>query len=547
MDYTTDTKKLSAFPASAGNFSAFAARPKIGFLSKYSTRVILAIFVLFALGISLFALLHQSLRLDEAQSLWQSNRSPTGILYIIAQDVHVPLYGILLHYWLLFIGNSVTAGRIFSLFFFLLSIPAIYLLGKTAYNKSLALFVALLFSISPFLNWYGNETRMYSMLTLFTILNQYFFIRLFHKTPADVDDKNGAGNKSVWAGYILTALVGIYIHYFFWLILLTQVIYFLFSKKLFPNNSLRKFAATLLILVVALSPWLYYVKKINTASNASPVLLRPTTINVFNAFSQFFFGFQDDHINTLIISLWPLVVIFGFLSLSKRQKILPVSVYFFLSAILPIAFAFAISVAYMPLFITRYLILTIPSLYLFLAWSFESFTPRISAIFKTVLVASMVMTLIVQVKAADNPAKENYEGAAQYLSSHTSPQDVIVISAPFTVYPVEYYYDGPSGMVTLPLWNRFVFGAIPKFSEQQLPAEVDQVKAGHERVFLLLSYDQGYEQKIKTYFDTHFPKIYEENFSPKLNLYVYQINQNNLGFNSLVNSTNQSSPVSSGQ
>ncbi|MDE1924804.1 MAG: hypothetical protein KGH79_01315 [Patescibacteria group bacterium] len=42
-------------------------------------------------------------------------------------------------------------------------------------------------------------------------------------------------------------------------------------------------------------------------------------------------------------------------------------------------------------------------------------------------------------------------------------------------------------------------------------------------MYVLLSYDQGYEKNIKDYFDAHYQQILSINFSQDLNLYEYRL------------------------
>src|SRR5581483_4334119 len=132
---------------------------------SFATTVALVAMMLIPIALSIFFFAGQSLRLDEAQSLWQTSRGFLDILTIVAGDVHVPLYHELLHLWRLYFGNTITAARDMSLLFYLLNIPALYFLGKLAYNRATGLFAAFLLSISPFMNWYGNEIRMYTLFT----------------------------------------------------------------------------------------------------------------------------------------------------------------------------------------------------------------------------------------------------------------------------------------------------------------------------------------------------------------------------------------------
>jgi len=484
---------------------------------------VMALLCFFIITVAIFILSHQSLRLDEAQSLWQSARSPAGILKIIAQDVHVPLFGLMLHFWMLVFGNGVAVARVMSLALFIAAVPAVYLLASLAFNKKIGLFSAVLIALSPFLNWYGSEIRMYSLLTLLTVINQYFFLAWF-RFQQNTNHKPFS-QTGIWTGYGISALLGIYTHYFFWLILLTQGVFYLIFSKQFPKHTFRNLSITATGLAVSISPWLYYVKRLNMISNSEPLLIKPTTVDLFNAFSQFIFGFHDDHVNTLIVSLWPLAVLFIFLGVRKHAKISPQTVYFFMSAFLPIAVTFIVSIFYRPVFLTRYLIFTTPSLFIFFAWFFDTYPKKTSTLLKSILVIAMIATFVLQIKDVGTPVKENYEQASWYIGTRASAQDIIVLSAPFTVYPFEYYYKGPSSIQTLPLWERFKPGPIPPFIEDEFPPQVESLAKTHQNIWLLLSYDQGYEQKLKYYFDSHYKKIDEQHFSSGLYLYVYETRQ----------------------
>src|SRR4051812_12263171 len=120
----------------------------------------LVLMMAFVTYFSLNVFTHSSLRLDEAQSLFQTNRDIPGMLNLIAQDVHVPLYHTLLHFWQVLFGNDIYTARILSLVFFLATIPAVYLLAAYAFRRRVGMFAALLVAISPFMNWYGSEARM---------------------------------------------------------------------------------------------------------------------------------------------------------------------------------------------------------------------------------------------------------------------------------------------------------------------------------------------------------------------------------------------------
>lgn len=479
---------------------------------QFSTFLYLLILMSVALMLSYFLFASQSLRLDESQSLWQTSHSLQNTYKLIAEDVHVPLYHTLLHAWQFMLGNNVAVARLLSLVFFVASIPALYFLGKVSYSRGIGLFAATLLTLSPFMNWYGNEIRMYSLMTFLAILNHYFFVSIYKKKTS-----------GVWWGYLITAIFGIYTHYFFWLILLTQGVFFFAHRSLFPETSLRNFTRVAVLLLTSIAPWILYVMSRGAAQNSEPLLNPPTSVNLFNTFSEFLIGFQNDHINTVFVSLWPLVVLLSFFALQRQKHVSAETAYYIVSIVLPIFIVFAISLLVAPVYVSRYLIFTVPCLYVILAWLCSTYPPSLEKAFRFAAVLLMLSTLGVQAVSAETPVKEDYKSATEYLNAASGPRDIIIVSAPFTIYPVEYYYSGPSELTTLPLWDRFVTGPIPNFEEEKMPDEVEQIKGDHEYVWLLLSYDQGYEEQVRLYFDTHFERVFLEQFSPGLALYKYKL------------------------
>lgn len=86
--------------------------------SSFATVLALTLIAGVCLSINWLTLSSQSIRLDEAQSIWVSTKSVPTIITLTSQDVHVPLYGVLLHFWLQFFGNTILAARSLSLLFF---------------------------------------------------------------------------------------------------------------------------------------------------------------------------------------------------------------------------------------------------------------------------------------------------------------------------------------------------------------------------------------------------------------------------------------------
>jgi mannosyltransferase len=477
----------------------------------------LAVYCILAVTLFYFYFSPLSLRLDEAQTLWQTGRSIDALLNLLATNVHVPLYHLIVHEWQLLFGNNIFTIRLISLLFFVVSIPALYRLCEYTYGRGTALLATLLFTLSPFMNWFASEARMYTLLVFVTILSHYFYIKILRHDRF----------LSAWAWYTATACVGVFVHYFFSFVLLTQAIFFLLQYRRHDQawqKALFSLLGTALLVTLFLVPWLLKVYGTGAVGEASPILARPSTIDFFNVFTNYFFGFQSDYINSLLLSLWPLIVLLSFFALTQSAR--PPSRetwYFLLSIAVPLAIAFISSIYLRPLFLSRYLIIALPSILLIFSALILSFPKRTAFITGVMLVALVSSSLTIQIFGPQSAIHENYKATTEYVSIHARPQDIVIVSAPFTIYPIYYYYTGQARIITFPEWNRFDAEAIQPFSEEVLEQTLTDLQATYQTVWLIVSYDQGYESQFKNYFTERFMRTDVKTFSPQLEVYAYKL------------------------
>lgn len=453
-----------------------------------------------------------SLRLDEAQSLFQVSRDYPGLLFQIAQDVHVPGYHTLLRGWITIFGSDVSTARYMSLLFYIATIPAVFYLGSMIFNRRIGLLAALFVTISPFMEWYGSEARMYSMLAFVTVIHHILFLKVFKQ-----------GRPVHWFWYTVVTIIGLYTHYFFAFVILTEGMFYLLFRQQFPAGSLKRFIIAGAVALAAIMPWLWYVRSLGSASNTKPSLMTPSSGDLFNTYAQFLFGFQVDALNTIIVSLWPIVVLLAFFALQKNHKVSPSAIFFVMAAVVPVLGAFIISITIRPFYLSRYLIVALPALVILLAWIISIYPKRIRRFLQAAFVLVTLGLLYIQVANPNTPVKEDYKAAASYLEQHATSRDTIIVSAPFTVYPTEYYYKGDAKLTTQPIWDRFSKGAVPPFNAATVKQETDKNVLDYQNAWLVLSYDQGYNEKIRKYYDSRFERLSTKEFSPKLVIYQYKI------------------------
>ncbi len=105
----------------------------------------------------------------------------------------------------------------------------------------------------------------------------------------------------------------------------------------------------------------------------------------------------------------------------------------------------------------------------------------------------------------------------------TVSSDVIAVSAPFTIYPIEYYYKGQASLTTIPAWNRFVPGSLPSFEESKLPQYAAETNRQYRKVWLILSFDQGYQEQIRKYYSDRYQELSRHQFSSNITAYEYRL------------------------
>jgi mannosyltransferase len=482
-----------------------------------------------SLALSLFTLSHQSIRLDEAQSLWVATKPVHALMRWIAEDVHVPLYPLLLHLWVQVFGTDILVARIPSFLFFLGTLPVLYLLGKEASTKRVAFLSLTFFALSPFMLWFSSEARMYTLFTLVTSLNHLYFLRW-------VRSRGRRGRL----GVLLTTVCGLFTHYFFAFVVVSQGVY-LAGKgvarvvragrhgtslpALLREHApfLRAILGIFLAASVSFLPWVLYVYRLGSASRTQPLIPPPTHDSVIQVFVHFLFGFQGNALQAIIVSLWPLSAIVLFLIFTQRRRIPAQNIeYFVIATFLPITLVFLMSYI-RPMFLSRYLIFVIPTLFFLIAWFLLNQSRRLSSLLTAGVLMGMAGLLVYQDSSAITPVKENYSGVAAFLTETVTARDIIAVSAPFTVYPLEYAYVGPARLSTIPEWNRYREGAIPDFSLERFQEQVTQYRAQYQRVFVVLSHNQGYEADIRRYLDTHFALEHAQEFSPGVSVRVYRL------------------------
>jgi len=389
---------------------------------RKSTKIVKSFIVIALMSTTfLFAFLGitRSLRHDECCSVEISNTSWAGILENLKVNAHTPpLYYFLLNLWMEPFGTSEAAVRGLSALFYILSLGAVYQLGKTLYDRKTGLLAAFLFMVSPMAIWHAQDARMYSLLALEAILSTYFFWQLFFFR---------AGSKAYLAAYVLINVAGTFTHYWFFFVLLSQSVIFLF---LLPRSWGRMMVAAFLSIFPFLAFGIPFLL-IQLSNGGISELSRPGPQALVSTLLTFYGGSK---MGALFYGAFLALVLFEFSGLKPKLRDLSALKAFagrrltlavLLWALVSLLAPWIIS-QLKPVYVeSRYTIIAVPAVALLLGAFLSRYGARIpTLIFCSLLFAAVVLGFV---HRRTNPLAVTFKSQSEYLLREIRAGDVLVL------------------------------------------------------------------------------------------------------------------------
>ncbi|HLY67509.1 MAG TPA: glycosyltransferase family 39 protein [Chloroflexota bacterium] len=317
-------------------------------IGAYSCAAIL----LLAFGLRAYHLSFQASMSDDALGLMLARRNPLELFSLTATEPFPPTFYVTLSLWTKLAGDTEYAGRFFSLLFSLASLGVMYRAGRRWLGERTGLIAAFLLAINPLDIYFAQEVRMYTMLTLFSLLSSVFAFELI------------AERSNRWLAYGLASLLAVMTHAFALLVLFAQAVAALLAG---PRHWrwLRSWAAAQLGVVVVFGLWAGLVVG-NLEAYRNALVSAPSLWGgLWRGFSTFAFGFSpatgvSRALPALLVALmavgacWLMARAFG------RAPCAPRTAAFLLSyLLLPFVIVWAVSLA-KPVFYERYMVICLP-------------------------------------------------------------------------------------------------------------------------------------------------------------------------------------------
>jgi mannosyltransferase len=404
--------------------SPAAPRPATAQAALFSKAAFPAVLFFSAL-VRLINLGRQSLWYDETYTAYVSGLPFDRMMqFLLADGVHPPLYYWLMAGWIRLFGDLPVSLRLPSAIGGTLAVLMVYLLVRRMTGEPEALLAAILLGISPFLLWYSQDARMYSLLGLAAITAVYFFWNFLEK-PAILSA----------LGLVLSHAVLYGLHYFGVFLLFSEVLFLI----LFWRKYLRLSILFLVCQSAAMAPLVVWGSLLLKRENGSfgigwipkPVWTDPiqTILNFFTA--------DAGHWGLPAVFVGVVLVLLTGLALRNRRRKEPVALGIFW-LVIPILVAWFLSER-IPIYIDRYLIGSLPGLVLLVSIGAFSIPGRKQFLLPALLILGMLPGLAGVVTPAEGFRKEDWRDAAQSIRSRFQSGDVILLRVFQVAIPLNYY------------------------------------------------------------------------------------------------------------
>ncbi len=425
-----------------------------------------------------------------------------------------PLYYFLLRGWIALAGSSVTALRFFSLWFGVLGVPLTYALGRRLLGRATGVLAALLVALSPYLTWYSQEVKMYTLVPALALLAVYALRRAV----------DGGGTRW-WAVQTVAASLALYTH--IWSAFLIPVLVLLFLA--WRPRSRRHWRGGLVSLAVLTLPYLPLA-----AWEVRHVFVPRDT------------GFPSYTLGQMALTLlagwgtgvtgwsWPWggmacggAALLGLASIlpwgtrAKDWRTVSGLVGWMMVPLLGIWFVSQ----WQPLFTDRYLSWAAPAFYL-LAGAGLAFLWEHGRWPVLPLLATMFLIFAPNLwRQATLPIKSDFRSAAAFVGEHYEPEDLLIFQIPHARYTFDYYFDPAEyawedGLYT----NHRLPDGSYQMSQGRAAARMVGMTWGRERVWLIASEVDMWDQRhlVHEWLEEHGTRLAEAHFV-QVDVFLYTL------------------------
>lgn len=402
-----------------------------------------------------FRLGEQSLWIDEVFTWYNAAiGQPLGALELFS-NIHGPLHALILHGWGSVAGDSEWALRLPSAVFGTAMVPAMAWLARRWLGSDTAVAAAWLTAASPFLVWYGQEARNYSLLMLCAVVSATSLLGLRERvTPGRTFAYLGAAAAGVLSNLSFVFLAPLHLRW--WL-----------AGSAPTRARLGVLVVVALGLVLIAAPWLRQSTDIWDWERLDPTREAPAEESPLRGLTTFHSaalpyaahtfsvgytlgpsprelrgdasaGVLKRHLPIVGLSVlvFGALAVLGLVEMRRRRRLLEALIWLVVPALL----VSYVAIQNFKVFHPRYVAVAMPALLLVFAAGFASLRPRARMAFAAV-VAVLWGASLWNHYFVPSYGKEDFRSAAALIASEgTEGEKVVAVNS---VDMLDYYYRGP--------------------------------------------------------------------------------------------------------
>ncbi len=410
---------------------------------------------LVAAALRLFRLGQQSLWIDEIFTWYSAGMGGPLAWKDLVENVHGPLYSLLTYGVMQAFGDAEWALRLPSALAGILMVPALAWLADRWIGREAAVPAAWLAAGSPFLVWYSQEARNYSLLMLAVCASAGALLELQRRCDA--------GSVARWLALSLLALFS---NLSFALLAPLQLRWWLAGDSVTRGARLRALALGALVLALAAAPWYGSIARTwdwrrlqpdrdavagETALRGSTTFHAAAVPFALHAFavgytlgpslrelrSQAGAATLRRHAVELAASglVFALLGAAGIVALARRKRLADTLLWLVAPGLVVSYFAAQNFKVFHP----RYLAVSLPCVLLVLAAAFADLSPRWRR-WATLAVAALWSLSLYQHYFVPEYGREDYRGAIAIVRAHWTPGEQVLAMG--SEDPVRFYARG---------------------------------------------------------------------------------------------------------
>ena len=371
---------------------------------------------------------YNSIWLDEASTLNFAIKSIPDIWQATtAGEFNPPLFYWTEHIMLIF-GNSEVILRFIPALLGVLTIPLIYCVGKEFMDRNTGIIAAAAFAFSPFLIFYSQEARAYSMMLFFVTFAMVFYFRALKS--------NDLAN---WALFGILSALAFWTHFYALVIIGALILYAFY--ELLPKiknsiNAVKPLVTSCVIFGLICLPLIIVTIQLfakRTASAPTYGIQGPDII--IATFAQIS---GSEAAMYLLLLLFIAGIVQAFI-LDKNKGI-------FLVTITVLTFVISNFLSYRIPMQPRYLIFLAIVYFIAIALSCRLLYPLVNSrgVVYGFIAILVVMNALMLVGYYSGFVKEDWRGFAGGLQQMTEQGDFVVIVPGYVSQPLDYYYSNTS-------------------------------------------------------------------------------------------------------